>query len=119
MAQVTVKINGRAYTLSCDDGEEEHLKGLAAYFDKHVMDLAQSVGQVGDQRLMLMAGLLVADELSEALGDIEALRQDVDAAKDDRAGAASKNRQEEDALADMLDAAARRLENIAGRLEAS
>ncbi|WP_422004159.1 cell division protein ZapA [Pyruvatibacter mobilis] len=56
MPQVTVKINGRSYTLACDDGEEEHLEGLAAYLDKHVTTLAQGVGQVGDQRLMLMAG---------------------------------------------------------------
>lgn len=119
MAQVTVKINGRAYTLACDDGEEEHLKGLAAYMDKHVTSLAQSVGQVGDQRLMLMAGLLVADELSEALGEVKALKDEVDALKNDRAGAASKSQEAENSVAEVLEAAARRLEDIAGRLEAS
>ncbi len=119
MAQVTVKINGRAYTLACDDGEEDHLKGLAAYMDKHVTQLAQSVGQVGDQRLMLMAGLLVADELSEALGEVQSLKNDIEQLKDARAGAASKTQEAEESVAEVLETAARRLEDIAGRLEAS
>lgn len=119
MPQVTVKINGRSYTLACDEGEEEHLVGLAAYLDKHVTSLSQGVGQVGDQRLMLMAGLLVADELSEALGEVKALEDQVAALKDARTGAASKTQDAENQVAEVLEAAAKRLEDIAGRLEAS
>ncbi len=118
MAQVTVKINGRIYTLACDDGEEQHLEGLASYLDRHVTNLAQGVGQVGDQRLMLMAGLLVADELSEALGEIKTLQDEVASLKDARAGAATKSQDAENQVAEVLEAAAGRLEEIAGRLEA-
>ena len=66
MPLVNVMINGRAYTLACDDGEEEHLRELGQFLDKKVRELSSSVGQVGDARLLLMAGLVVADELSRS-----------------------------------------------------
>ena len=58
MGQVNVSINDRSYSVACGDGEEDHLRELARYLDGHVGDLAKSVGQVGDTRLLLLAGLL-------------------------------------------------------------
>ena len=49
MPLVNVMVNGRAYTIACDDGEEEHLKELAGHVDSKVRELLGSVGQVGDQ----------------------------------------------------------------------
>ena len=66
MAQLTVTINGRGYPIACDDGQEEHLKKLAAYVDKRVSELATAMGQIGDTRLLVMACLLIADELSDS-----------------------------------------------------
>ena len=62
MANVSIEINGHRYTMSCEDGQEDHLIRLGRYFDNHVKNLAKSVGQIGDQRLFLMAALLIADE---------------------------------------------------------
>ena len=62
MPLVNVMVNGRAYTIACDDGEEEHLRELAAIVDAKVREVLGSVGQVGDTRLLLMAALLIADE---------------------------------------------------------
>ncbi|GAA0643464.1 cell division protein ZapA [Brevundimonas lenta] len=65
MATVTVEINGRPYAVGCADGQEERVRILAKQFDSHVRQVAGEVGHVGDIRLFLMAGLMLADELHE------------------------------------------------------
>ncbi len=62
MPLVNVMVNARAYTIACDEGEEEHLRQLAATVDAKTREVLSSVGQVGDTRLLLMAALLIADE---------------------------------------------------------
>ena len=62
MPLVNVMVNGRAYTIACDEGEEEHLRDLARMVDEKAREVLSSVGQVGDSRLILMAALLIADE---------------------------------------------------------
>ena len=71
MAQVVVTVNGRPYTMQCDDGQEEHLTELGQLLDDEVTTIKGSVGQVGDIRLLLMSGLVIADRLSDALKRIE------------------------------------------------
>src|ERR1700744_5662712 len=71
MPLVNVMVNARAYTIACDEGEEEHLKELAAHVDQKVRELTGSVGQVGDQKLMLMAAVLITDEFFEARGRVD------------------------------------------------
>ena len=66
MATVTVDINGRPYAVGCADGQEERVRVLAKQFDDHVRQVASEVGHVGDIRLFLMAGLILADEVHEA-----------------------------------------------------
>jgi cell division protein ZapA len=63
MGQVSVTLNGRTYRLACEEGEEERLLELATHVKERVEDLTLEFGQVGDDRLLLMAALLVADEL--------------------------------------------------------
>jgi cell division protein ZapA len=65
MAQVTVQINGRGYQVACGEGEEQRIAGLAAYVDAKVQDLVGALGNIGDQRLIVMASLLLADEIME------------------------------------------------------
>lgn len=74
MGQVQIRINGRSYEIACDDGEEDHVAELGRFIDKRVGDLAQRLGQVGDSRLLVMAALVIADELSEAYGALEDAR---------------------------------------------
>jgi len=66
MGQVTVPVNGRSYTVSCDDGQEGRIRRLAQYVDAKVGEFVGSVGQVGEARLLLLAALVIADELSDA-----------------------------------------------------
>ena len=71
MSQVEITINGRQYRVSCEDGQEEHLTELAKYFDGKMHGLIEEVGQIGDASLMVMAGLLIADELSDAKQELD------------------------------------------------
>jgi len=119
MGHVSVTIAGRSYTVACDDGEEEHLTNLAQYLDGHVSKLAQAVGQVGDARLLLMAGLLVADELSEALSRTDSLEADLAGARDALEKLQSELDETRKSAAEKVNAAAERVETIAGRLEGS
>jgi cell division protein ZapA len=117
MGQVTVHVNDKAYMVSCGDGEEGHLKELAAQVSRHVGDLTREVGQVGETRLLLMASLLVADELSEAQAKVKMLEADIEQLTQTRITALERSREAEDLLADVLDKAARRIDDIARRVE--
>jgi cell division protein ZapA len=66
MATVNVIVNGRPYSVGCEDGQEAHVEALAREFDKQVAEVGEQVGQVGDLRLFLMAALVTADELADA-----------------------------------------------------
>ena len=73
MGQVVVKVNGRDFALSCADGQEARIRRLAQYVDAKIGEFAKNVGQVGEARLILLAALVIADELSDAN---EALQQE-------------------------------------------
>jgi cell division protein ZapA len=66
MAQVTVTLNGRTYRLRCADGEEERLHDLVDHIRNKLDDLTARFGQIGSERLLLMAAILISDELFDA-----------------------------------------------------
>jgi cell division protein ZapA len=66
MAQVTVRINGYAYTLACRDGEEQHLLAMAEEVDQRIEGIRHAAGQSGEARMLVMAALVLADDLYEA-----------------------------------------------------
>ncbi len=109
MAQVTVTINERRYTVACDDGQEAHLTRLGDYIDRRVGELVAAVGQIGDAKLLVMVSLLIADELSDAYTEMETLRSGGKGA----AAAAETDRR----LGDSLEQLAAKIEHIAERLE--
>jgi cell division protein ZapA len=104
MSQIDVTVNGRSYSIACDDGQEDHLRDLAAYVDKRVQELVASLGQVGDLKLLVMASLLIADELSEAFAAIE--QHATEGSPDDAA------------LAGLVENIADRIERVAAKLGA-
>ncbi len=107
MAQVDIQLNGREYRVTCDDGQEARLQELAAYFDRHVSELAAELGQIGDARLMLLSALTVCDELFEAKGRAADLEEATDKLDPGTAGAASR----------AIEAAVARVNEIGDRLE--
>jgi cell division protein ZapA len=65
MAQVTVRINGYAYTVGCQDGEEQHLQQMAEQVERRIDSIKAVAGQSGESRMLVMAALLMADDLYE------------------------------------------------------
>jgi cell division protein ZapA len=74
VAQVTVKINGYSYTVGCEDGQEQHLVGMAAQVESRVESIRQLGSQTGEARLLVLAGLLMADELHDMKAELDAAR---------------------------------------------
>ncbi len=112
MGQVGITINGRKYEIACEEGQEERLTRLGSYVDERTTELVNSVGNVGDARLMVMTGLLVADKLFDALAEVEKLRAEIAQTKQAPAPASA-----DDKLAPLIDAIAERIEDIAANLE--
>ncbi|HMD63780.1 MAG TPA: cell division protein ZapA [Stellaceae bacterium] len=90
MGQVSVPVNGRSYTITCDDGQETRIRRLAQYVDAKVGEFVASVGQVGEARLLLLAALVIADELSDANDAIERERNRADATSNGRVETAKR-----------------------------
>ena len=63
MGSVQVTVNGRNYSVACDEGQEAHVVRLGSYLEQKVGQLVKAVGQVGDARLLVMASLMITDEL--------------------------------------------------------
>tara|TARA_B100001250_G_C19260407_1_gene554701 strand:- start:100 stop:462 length:363 start_codon:yes stop_codon:yes gene_type:complete len=65
MPEIIVNINDQDYAIVCDPGEEDHLKNLSSQIDFKVRELTKRFGKIGETRLMVMASLLIADEIHE------------------------------------------------------
>ena len=115
MAQVSVTINGRNYPIVCDDGQEDHVTRLASYIDKRASEIAETVGQVGESRLLVMVNLLIADELSEAYDEMERLQ--VAAKNSEQAIRTETLEAMEIKIAPVVESLAVRIENIADGLK--
>ena len=112
MGQVVINVNSRSFTMECADGEEEHLQELAKLLDTQVKEIKAGVGEVGDIRLLVMAGLIIADQLSESLDRVETLSGEITGAHKTGTDAIEQSKKAEAAAADRIEAAAKRLEQI-------
>lgn len=111
MGQVNVTVNNRLYQVGCDDGEEDQVRRLSQMLDSRVKELAALVGQVGEARLLLMTALTLADDLEGAQRDIAAIKREIAAMRSEQGAAQADS--------DALLGLARRLEDIAARLEST
>lgn len=106
MPEVDVTVNGRNYRVACEAGEEERLSGLASYIDDRVETLTARLGQVGDNRLLVLTCLMIADELAEAYATLSEAGFDIPEDSEPRT-----------ALAERRNTVAARIEDAAGRIE--
>ncbi|HEX8257500.1 MAG TPA: cell division protein ZapA [Allosphingosinicella sp.] len=102
MASIDVEIASRRYAVACRDGEEPHLKSVAAIVDRKARDAAAALGTLSESRQLLFASLLLADELKER-----------------REGSGSPAAEPDPGLAEALERLADRIESLAERLEAA
>ncbi len=116
MGQVVVKVNGRDFPLSCADGQEPRIRRLAQYVDAKIGEFTKTLGQVGEARLILLAALVIADELSDAN---EMVQQERNRARAAGAAAGEPAEGGTQAAASGVRSAAQRIEAIAARIETS
>jgi len=116
MAQVTVMIDGKAYRMACEEGQEDHLTELATRFDQYVSHLKTQFGEIGDLRLTVMAGIMVMDELSEVNRKLKSLQTEADNLKQGRDATLSDQQKAEEALASALSEVTSQIHGIAMKL---
>jgi cell division protein ZapA len=115
MAQVTLRINGYAYTLGCQDGEEAHLHAMAAEVDRRIDGVKASAGPSGEARMLVIAALLMADDIYELRQKVAATGPGAqDSAQDSATGSAPAA---DGRLGRRLGKLAKRAEDIAAGLE--
>ena len=110
MAEVSLSINGRPYKIACDDGQEDRVHQLGAYIDDRVSQIASAGAASNDSHLLVLAGLVLTDELFElkANGHDQAAA----AAPQQEAGIAGESE-----VAELVNHLATRIEALADRLE--
>ena len=106
---VTIRLNGTPYQIGCGEGEEAHIEKLGAEIDTVLQQLAGSVGQIGESRLLAMAALIFADRAHEA-GDGAAANGSAQTAT---APASDRDTPDADATADTM---AETMERVAERI---
>lgn len=112
MSHVNVTINGRQYRMACEEGQESRLLRLAENLETRVASLRGKFGEIGDQRLTVMAALTVADELADAGARIRALEEEINALREVRVTASDRARATQTAVANALNSASDRIEKM-------
>jgi cell division protein ZapA len=103
--------------MACEDGEEDHVEQLGERFDAAINELRNALGEIGDQRLMVMAGILMTDRLNDAERRLALAEEAVKTLRDGRADVAMRIEGLEQNFAESLQHAAERIERIAERLQ--
>ena len=76
MANVNIKFNGKDYLLSCDDGQEEYLKELAYHLSKKFNELKSNLGNIGENKLLLISSIKVIDEYYDLVKKINSTKKE-------------------------------------------
>ena len=76
MANVNIKFNRKNYLLSCDDGQEENLKELADHLNKKFDELKLNLGNIGENKLLLISSIKVVDEYYDLMKKIESKKNE-------------------------------------------
>ena len=116
MAQVMVTIDGKAYRMACEEGQEGHLTELAEGFDRYVGHLKTQFGEIGDLRLTVMAGIMVMDELSEVSRRLKAIESEVATLRDGRECVMAEVSKGEETIAVALGELTAQIQGMAAKL---
>ncbi len=78
MANVNIRFNGKDFLLSCDDGQEEHLEELSEYLNKKFSSLKSELGNIGENKLLLITSIKIMDEYFETKKKINEKRKELE-----------------------------------------
>ena len=82
MANVNIKFNGKEFLLSCDDGQEEHLEELSNLLSKRFEELKSSLGNIGENKLLLITSIKIIDEYFETMKKVDNKKKELQLLKD-------------------------------------
>ena len=82
MANVNIKFNGKDFLLSCDDGQEEHLEELSNILSKKFDELKSNLGNIGENKLLLITSIKIIDEYFETMKKVESKKNELQLLKD-------------------------------------
>jgi cell division protein ZapA len=116
MAQVNVTISGKTYRMACDDGQEAHLASLGERLNQTIEMLRERFGEIGDQRLTVMAAITMADQYSETERRLRQVEAEIAGLEEARAAVVERQEQLEANIAAAIEVVAERVEGIAHRL---
>jgi cell division protein ZapA len=119
MSSVNVTINGKNYRMACEEGQEDHLRSLAEKLDSYVGQLKGSFGEIGDQRLTVMAGILVTDELTELKKRFEKMERELSKLTEKEEAKDEERLSSEAEVSDRIADFAKRIETLAETLSSS
>tara|TARA_Y100000817_G_scaffold60994_1_gene45699 strand:+ start:612 stop:1058 length:447 start_codon:yes stop_codon:yes gene_type:complete len=81
MANVNIKFNGKEFLLSCEDGQEDHLEELSIYLNEKFENLKKSLGNIGENKLLLITSITVLDEFFETKKNIDLKKKEIEELK--------------------------------------
>ena len=114
MASITVRVNAREYRVSCDDGQEEHLRKLAGEVDQRVRTLAGAIAHAPESELLVITAVILADELHDMRQELGRLRGQI--TDTSHSFERSKFIEMEQTLSATINDIAERIERITGQI---
>ena len=103
MANVNIKFNGKEFLLSCDDGQEEHLEELSLHLNKKFDELKNSLGNTGENKLLLITSIKIMDEYFETRKKIDEKKLELKSLSNKFREKIDELNQETDSLLDEID----------------
>jgi cell division protein ZapA len=116
MAVAVVTVSGRSFRVGCEDGQEARIQELGGLVDAKITQLRASFGEIGDQRLQVMAALEFADEASDSRAKMEALEKSLAELKTRSEERAARDAATEARLIAQIETMSQRLERLAREL---
>ncbi len=116
MPSVSVTINGKNYRMACDEGQETHLEMLAGELDGYVNQLKGSFGDIGDQRLTVMAGVMVTDEMLEIKKKLALVEAELARVQDAGVSQIRERQEGDEELTQSLNEVAKKIEDLSRKM---
>ena len=116
MTQVTVTIDGKAYRMACEEGQEDHLTDLATRFDRYVGHLKSQFGEIGDLRITVMAGIMIMAEISELTRRVASLEDELKSLRSNRDTVLAATSRTEESIAAAIVEVSSQLRGITDKL---
>jgi len=113
---VSVTINGKSYRMACDEGQELHLEALAKEFNTYINGLKGSFGDIGDQRLTVMAGVMMMDEVLELKEKVSKLENKLNELTNTQMLSSRETKSGDEQLAKGIMEAAEKIEKLSEKL---